>query len=290
MSGTDLRVRLADGTDVGYVDVGDPEGAAVLHLHGTPSSRIEAAAPALRRAAESLGIRLLAPDRPGIGLTPFRRFSIAAYPRLLGAFADALELERFAVTAFSGGGKYACACAWCLADRVSRVVLASSTCPFDAPGAKATWSKEDRQGYVLADRAPWLLRLYFAKLRSGIRRDPTAVLSLFPELAPADRELLASDDFRHTLRRVLTEAFRQGTRGPARDFTLEARPWGVPLDEIRVPVELWHGEDDRVVAAEQSRILGRLLPLAVSHFVGGEGHFSLLASHAEELLRSAVEP
>lgn len=137
----DLQVTLADGPDIGYAEVGTPDGAPVLHMHGTPSSRLEVTAPAIREAAEQLGIRLLAPDRPGMGLATFRRFSIVDYPRLVRSFADALELERFAITSVSGGGKYACACAWQLPDRVTRIALVSSTCSFDLPEAKAAWSK-----------------------------------------------------------------------------------------------------------------------------------------------------
>ena len=41
MMRADLRVRLADGTDVGYAEAGDPDGHPVLHLHGTPGARLE---------------------------------------------------------------------------------------------------------------------------------------------------------------------------------------------------------------------------------------------------------
>lgn len=285
---TDLQVTLPDATNVGYAEVGDPDGMPVLHLHGTPSSRLEASDSSLREAAENLGVRLIAPDRPGMGLSRFRRVSIVGYAGLVRSFADALELDRFAITAISGGGKYACACAWRLPDRVTRVALVSSTCSFDLPGAKKVWSREDRRAYTLANRAPWVLRLYFAKLRRSVNRDATALLSLFPELGPADKEVLAREDFQQGMQRVMTEAFRQGGRGPAHDLMLEARPWGVPLDEIRVPVEIWHGDDDRIVSPEQSRILARVLPLSTTHFVPGEGHLSLFTKHATELVRSVL--
>ena len=174
----DLRVRLADGTDVGYAEAGDPDGQPVLHLHGTPGSRLEVGIPAARRAAEDLGVRLIALDRPGVGLSLFRRFSISGYPRLVRGFAAALGLERFAVTGVSSGGKYACACAWGLPDLVTRAVLASSTCSPDLPGAKATWSRDDRLVYTLASGAPWLLRVMFAKFIHDVRRDPTAIFAM----------------------------------------------------------------------------------------------------------------
>jgi len=174
----DLRVRLADGTEVGYTEAGDPDGRPMLHLHGTPGSRLEVGLPAARRAAEELGVRLIGLDRPGVGLSPFRRFSLRDYPQLVRGFAAALGLERFAVTGVSSGGKYACACAWALPDLVTRAVLASSTCSFDLPGAKATWSTEDRLVYTLAGRAPWLLRLMYAKVVHDVRRDPEAIFAL----------------------------------------------------------------------------------------------------------------
>jgi pimeloyl-ACP methyl ester carboxylesterase len=288
MMRADLRVRLADGTDVGYAEAGDREGHPVLHLHGTPGSRLEVGLPAARQAAEDLGVRLIAPDRPGVGLSPFRRFTLRGYPQLVRGFADALGLERFAVTGVSSGGKYACACAWALPDLVTRAVLASSTCPFDLPGAKVTWSGDDRLVYTLAGRAPWLLRVMFAKFTRDVRRDPAAVFAMMKGLGPADQEILGREDFRQAFAANVAEAFRQGSRGPAHDYTLEARPWGVPLGQIRVPVEIWHGQDDRLVSPQQSRILAAALPAATTHLVPGQGHLLLAGDHAKAALRSAL--
>jgi len=284
----DLQLRLADGTDVGYAEAGDRDGYPVLHLHGSPSSRFEVSFPAFREAVEDLGIRLIAPDRPGMGLSTFRRFSILDYARLVGSFADALGLERFAVIGLSGGGKYACACAWVLSERVTRVALVSSTRSFDLPGAKATWSRQDRLLYNLADRVPWMIRLMLAKAARDVRRDPKSLFSMLEKLGPADKEILALADLQQALGRNWTEAFRQGSRGPTHDLKLEARPWGVPLDKIHVPIEIWRGDDDSAVSPQQSRILADALPLARTHFVPGEGHFLLAGNYARDILQSVI--
>jgi pimeloyl-ACP methyl ester carboxylesterase len=55
-----------------------------------------------------------------------------------------------------------------------------------------------------------------------------------------------------------------------------------------MPIEIWHGEDDRVVSPQQSRILAGTLKHARVHFVPGEGHFSLFASHAEAILQAVA--
>jgi pimeloyl-ACP methyl ester carboxylesterase len=56
---------LADGRTLAYRDWGDPEGFAVVSCHGGLSSGLDAAAAA--DAARDAGVRLIAPDRPGIG-------------------------------------------------------------------------------------------------------------------------------------------------------------------------------------------------------------------------------
>lgn len=286
MGRLDRRVELADRSVVGYAETGDPVGHPVLYLHGRASSRLEIDLAGIRDAAGDLGLRVLAPDRPGIGLTAFQRYTIRDYPSLVQGFADAMGLGQFAVIGVSGGGKYACACAWQVAHRLTRVTIVSSTCSFDLPGAQATWNDEDRRVYPIARRAPWLVRLYLAKFGRDIRRNPAALSSMFEgTVGPADREVLADQGFYDALRRDVVEAFRQGSRGPAHDYTLEARPWEVPLDMIGMPIEIWHGDDDRVVSPQQSRILAGTLKDARVHLVPGEGHFSLFASHAEEILQ-----
>lgn len=285
----DLQVALPDGTTVGYADVGDPSGPTVIYLHGSPSSRLEVGLPGVREAADEIGLHVLAPDRPGMGVTPFRAYSIADYPQSVRAFADALGIGRFAVIGMSGGGKYACACAWALPDRVTRVALVSSTCSFDLPGARATWSAEDRRLYGAADRAPWLVRLFLAKVARDVGRNPDALFSAIQRsVGAADYEVVGAPAFREALARDAGEAFRQGGRGPAHDLTLEARPWGVPLERIEVPVELWHGEDDGVVAPDQARLLAGALPIVNEHYLPGEGHFSLVARHARAILESVA--
>ncbi len=102
---SDLRVKLPDGTMIGYAEAGDPAGPPVMYLHGSPSSRLEVGLPSIREAAEDLGLRVLAPDRPGMGLSTFCRYSIADYPglvRVLGTYgagfhvwnADRVTLRR----------------------------------------------------------------------------------------------------------------------------------------------------------------------------------------------------
>ena len=198
-----------------------------------------------------------------------------------------MGLERFAVTGLSGGGKYASACAWGLPDRVSQVALVSSTCSPDLPGAKSTWNREDRLLYPLVAGVPWLARIVFAKVARDARRGAESLLSMLDKLGPTDREIHGRPEFRQALGRSVAEAFRQAGRGATHDYTLEARSWNVPLDQIQVPFQTWHGENDRLVSPQASRILTEALPGTTTHFVPGAGHL-MIAEHASDILQSVL--
>jgi pimeloyl-ACP methyl ester carboxylesterase len=54
---------------------------------------------------------------------------------------------------------------------------------------------------------------------------------------------------------------------------LAARPWGFRLEDIRVPVRLWHGELDVSAPSAMGRYLAGAIPRCRALFVEGAGHF-----------------
>jgi pimeloyl-ACP methyl ester carboxylesterase len=284
---TDNQIKLNDGRTLGYAEYGDPQGKPVLYFHGLPSSRLEGNRPAIDEIATRLHARIIAPDRPGIGLSDFKLYTIASWPDIVTEFADKLGLDRFAVMGLSSGGKYVVACACKIPQRLTAAGSVSGTCPFDLPGAKETLSKQDNQLYGLADKAPWLFRLMLWKIARDARKNPSSIFSLFTDVSEPDKVTLARPDVKKVFEEMVIESFRQGTRGAAVDWMLEARPWGFSLQEIRMPVFIWHGEADKILSVEQGRILAKAIPNARSKFFPNEGH-TLIVNHYEELLSSVV--
>ncbi len=62
----------------------------------------------------------------------------------------------------------------------------------------------------------------------------------------------------------------------------------MPLGQIRVPVEIWHGDDDRLVFPQASRILAGALPAATTHIVPGAGHLLDASDHVKDVLHSVL--
>lgn len=284
----DLVAELSDGTRITYVDAGVPDGSPVILLHGTPASRLLATGP-LDDAARELGLRLVAPDRPGLGGSSFLPYRVVDYPVSLARFADVIGLDDFTVVGTSGGGRYACATGCILGDRVRHVILVASTVSPDVADAQSTWNRGDRTAYLLARQAPWLFRGLIANMARKLRRDPDSWRGLLPDLCPADQRTLTRDDSQALMRRMLAEALRQGPRGVAHDYRLEASPWGSEPATITAPVDIWHGQDDTLAKPIAARLLANAIPSARLHLVQGKGHFSLIVDEAVRYLSTAEE-
>jgi pimeloyl-ACP methyl ester carboxylesterase len=185
---TDDRVTLPDGRILAYAEFGDPDGRPVLFFHATPGYRRNPwASDAQLRAA---GVRLVAPDRPGVGAsTPQPGRRLLHWPDDVHHLADHLGLDRFAVVGFSNGGPHAAAVAYRLAGRVSATALVAPIPPPDPPGALRQLGTPGWY-YPAARRAPFVLRGLYATLAALARRNPRrAERPLVGSMSEPDQEL-----------------------------------------------------------------------------------------------------
>mgnify|MGYP005854273853 CR=1 FL=1 len=283
----DQQIRLPDGRLLGYAECGDPRGRPVFFFHGFPSSRLEGSG--LDAVARRLGIRLIAPDRPGIGLSDFKEGRTTAdWPSDVACLADALQLARFAALGGSGGAKYAAACAALIPERLTAAAIYSCAAPLEGSTAADGESLRARLGWRalrLAAGAPWLTAVAAEAQWRTLRLAPYLYLTLANgHLSASDQAVLAK--FKRGAARLanLREAYRSGTRGVAWELLLLARPWGFRLRDIPLRVHLWHGEADLVTPPSMGRYLAERIPDCVAKFYAEEGHISLLLNHSEEIL------
>jgi len=281
-------MRLADGRRLGYAEFGDPEGAPVIYFHGWPGARVEARLG--DAAARANGVRLIAIDRPGMGLSTFQPHrELLDWPDDVVEAATTLGLNRFAVLGISGGGPYAAACAWKLPDRLTCAGIVSSLAPFDVPGAIASMGWRNRLAFQLVQRLGVLRRVLMARVSWAVSRRPQRVLES-GVTAAADTHYLDRPNVRKALEQSLCEAFRDGSRGPAWEMALYGRPWGFRLEEVRVPVHLWHGEDDVNAPISMGRYLATTIPGCRATFYAGEAHLHFVDRLAEILAALSAGP
>jgi len=287
---TDNQIKLRDGRSLGYAEYGDPQGKPVLHFHGTPSSRLEGTRPAVDEIATRLGARLIFPDRPGAGLSDFQpKRSLLDWPDDVLELASALHLDRFAVMGLSGGGPHVAACALKIPQRLSAAGMVSGLAPMDAPGAFEGMGKSDRQTYDLARRTPWLLRPLFWYMAGQMRKNPGKTIDEFvADVSEPDKAALAQPGVKDVFIRMATAGFQQGGRGVAWEYLLFVRPWGFRLEDIRMPVYLWHGEMDTMAPVTMGRYMANAIPDCRATFFPHDGHVSLIVDHYEEILSAIV--
>jgi len=102
------QTAVVDGRTIGYAEYGAPDGPVVMALHGTPACGIGYAV--LAPAAEAGGVRVIAPDRPGIRRSDRRPSAdVVDHARDVARLADELGIACFGVIGWSGGGPYALA-------------------------------------------------------------------------------------------------------------------------------------------------------------------------------------
>lgn len=269
----DQTMKLHDGRILGYAEYGNPNGKPLLYFHGHPGARYEAAL--LGEAAKKHNVRLIGVDRPGLGLStykPGRHF--LDWPDDVLELAAHLQLERFAVVGFSGGGPYALACALKMPERLT------------ACGVVSGVGRSGRFISFLASWMPWLIlpttKHYFADTVVAKKN----MAKFTAKWIEPDRKVFAILAMGDIIVASLVEAFRQGTKGAAYDGTLiGARNWGFQLEDITFQnIHLWHGEIDDQVKVAQAKESAKRLTHCEAVFYPNEGHISTIANHEEGIV------
>jgi pimeloyl-ACP methyl ester carboxylesterase len=253
--------QVVDGPDGRKLAVevsGDPDGAAVFLMHGTPGALF---GPRPRYIfLYRLGIRLISYNRPGYpgsDRLPNRAVSDAAAD--VEAIADHFDIEKFSVIGRSGGGPHALACAAHkrLRERVICTAALSSLAPIDASlDWYADMTESNVQAYQDAGKASYdtessnlqALIATFHRKAQEVRKGSQGLLDdLQPELAESDRKAIGDIALRRMLAQTHTEALRESIDGWVDDAIALAHPWdtGFSFADIIGPVLLWHGGEDR---------------------------------------------
>lgn len=279
-------IVLRDGRVLAYARYGAPAGVPVFYFHGWPGSRVEARL--FDVIARRDGIRLIAIDRPGYGGSDFEpERTLLDWPEDVAALADALGIDRFGVLGVSGGGPYVAATTVRLRDRLHCACIVCGLGPLDEEAALEGMLAHNRLGLLAARRAPWLAVPILSMVAPIARRAPGRLVDrLVRRATKPDQRFFENPEHRAAFQDTFREAFRQGSRGPAWDVRLYARPWGFDLADVGVAVDLWHGGDDVVVPIAMGRVVAQRMPLSRPRFHDADGHFSVVADRVEDIFRT----
>jgi pimeloyl-ACP methyl ester carboxylesterase len=285
MKGEGQILRRRNGAVIAFSEYGDPRGAPIFFCHGWPSSRTMAEL--ADEAARNLGLRIISPDRPGIRDSNFDpNRTLLDWPPLLRELAAHLQIDKFKILGISGGAPYAFAAAWMIPEQIEAIAVVS--------GAPPIANLQDRTGLLplhnrllaLRQSRPGLLRFLFhvarpfASVKVPIRVRPL----LLKILQPCDADVLRETESFEACFESARQAWRSSVAGVMIDAEIYAQPWGFALEEVRVPVRLWHGTKDRTFSFRLAEEIAARLPNCEFHLIDGAGHFSLPIRYTREIL------
>ena len=273
-------LRLEDGRTLGYAEWGDTSGYPLLHFHGSSSSRLERPV----QPEVLAGVRLVTVDRPGHGLSDFQpNRTLLDWPEDIVALANHLGIERFAVSGWSAGGPYALVCAYRIPERLTAVGLISSLGPHDRPAATEGMDRSNKMALAMARRMPWAVNRQLMRMMGRtFTKDPEGTSRRrFASMPASDQQALGDRQATDMLIASMVESFRAGSDGSAWELRLLTRPWGFRLQDIAIPVTVWHGDADVNSPLANGSYLSHTIPDATLTVLPGEGHFLILKRWGE---------
>ena len=291
---TTTTLRTKDGRQLCYAQWGDPAGAPIFSLHGTPGCRLN------RYPDEAelvnIGARVITYDRPGYGRSqrnPGRRV-VDCVPDVQ-AIADAEGIDHFVVVGGSGGGPHALAVAARLPERVTFVRCVVGIVPYNTAGFDwfAGMDPENVKEFGWALKGEETLYRELSKeaaaMVARVTTDAANVLGSDWDLPDADRAVFAHPLVMQVMREAIPECVVNGPWGWVDDDLAFTQQWGFDVSEIAIPAEVHYGAQDVLVPAAHGEWLAAHVPSAKVVVNDDEGH-GATPERALDLLKSMIGP
>lgn len=217
---------------------------------------------------------------PGVGLsTPNPGRSLLDWVPDVVALADALQLDRFAVTAHSGGAAHALALAHMLPQRVTHIVLMSPVTGLDEPDVRRMIVSRELQTAVRLSR--WhlfpLLRLVLLVLARKARVNLTDYIENTVINYPGDAEVFMQSPKQSEIFKV---SFRDGIAHRGEGMyeivrTIFSR-WSFRPEDVTQPTMIFYGDQDDVIAPAMPLRLAARMPNARAQLWPKGGHYEFV--------------
>jgi pimeloyl-ACP methyl ester carboxylesterase len=159
--------------------------------------------------------------------------------------------------------------------------------PFGAAGLDFLegMGRENHEEFGAALAGPSELQAYLereARAFAGLTGEQVAA-ALGDLVSPVDVTALTGD-FAAYVAASFRQAVSNGIWGWFDDDLAFTRSWGFGLDEIRVPVVVWQGGQDRMVPFAHGRWLAAHVPGARPRLLAEEGHLSIAVASFGEIV------
>ncbi len=280
-----LNFKLADGRNLDLlVGAGDSQTAIIFH-HGTPSCAF--IWKSWGEHFEKLGIRSIAYSRAGY-YTSDRKVgrTIVSVNSDIAEVLDHFSIDSFVAVGWSGGGPHALAST--LDPRCKSAVVLAGVGMYDQSDLDflAGMGEEnlDEFGHALKgeiELSKWMdANAEALKTISGDELRNSAG-SLFSK---SDLIAMQRKDYSDSLAEAFRLSLQVSYAGWIDDDIAFTKDWGFTLDEVKIPVAIFQGDEDLMVPGAHGRWLHERLQNSTLRMLKGEGHLSFFSTSQVEVL------
>ena len=274
------KVTLPDGRTLAYMDRGPRGGIPVLYFHGFQGSRLERTL-GVDEILQRLNIRLVSPDRPGIGLsTPQQGRTMAGWSSDVAQLVQQLlgAGQPFSLLGFSAGATYALACGHIPGLRAMALVGS-----LGLPHLITTWRRYSQETWQillsakLANfRSATFLRIEKQQHERIFEHWEKYIDDLRRSLAPDDERILQMPEVEEFFRQNRRQSYSQGSGSMLQEVQALYSDPDVDLSHLAAcTVQIIHGTDDRTVPVEVARDLHSRIAASTFRELPGRGHYFL---------------
>ncbi|HVV47215.1 MAG TPA: alpha/beta fold hydrolase [Bryobacteraceae bacterium] len=289
------KITLRDGRTLAYMDRGPRQGTPILYFHGFQGSRLERV-PGLDAILEKLNVRLISPDRPGLGLsTPSHARTIVGWAADVRQLAEqVLDPDQpYSILGFSAGATYALACGQLPGLRA----IALAGC-MGLPHLISSWRRYSEEAWkvllsakLAAFRAATFLLIekkQYDRMRTSW---PDYLDDIKKELSYDDRRLLSIPEVEELFRENRREGYSQCPGCLLQEVQALYSDPQIDLTHLAAcAVLLYHGTEDKVVPIAVARDLRDRIPSSKLTELPGRGHYFLYdGGEMEKVLSELLE-
>ncbi len=277
-------------SQIGYCEYGDPSGKPIIYCHGGQESRLSALF--LDETAKLLGIKLIAPDRPGFGLSTFQvKRRLLDWPKTIQHLADLLDLGRFSIFGLSGGAPHVLACAYSIPERLNKIAIVSGPAPYHVKGImKNMWAPVRLMYWFASLNNDFFIKRAISYDYSSLIKNPQKRINQMKYGLPKpDRTLLENHpEIATNFLNGSLEGYREGIKGAVWEWQLYTKSWEFEPSSIHLPITLWYGDKDVMVPPYHGQYLHESIPNSELNLLPNEAHFSLIHNHKKAILEGLV--
>ncbi|CAI2162353.1 12132_t:CDS:2 [Funneliformis geosporum] len=280
-------MQLSSGRVVSFSEVGDRNGFPVFVFLGMGCVRYFIAF--FDDLATSYNLRLICPDRPGIGLSDdvkAEEQQVLKWPDVIEELCDIMEIPKFFIMAHSAGAPYALACAMKIPQRLQGTIYlvspwVSTTVANNfkwlqyvpTPIMKLTNSAGISLQQMIHGRQPYSIKPQ-SQRNSGALSAPMSTVEKKQQLGLA----------------ILKASFAENLAGANNDLLMcfeRKRTFGFSYTDVNHPVHVFHGtKDDRIPTSAVKWMESNMPNCKLTMIEGGKHSLFLRAEVVDSIFKS----